>query len=142
MFVIHDGHRGDAQHGRECKHRTRPMGYSQLRPLPQYVGQELQRTNSDPRQLRHRMFAIVMSDAAIIQFHLVGELSHLEAIAGGEHDLVSSALQFRSNGPEERDMRRIIEINPDFFRCGCLGIGMTLGRRNNGQLPRRRVLMI
>jgi hypothetical protein len=53
---------------------------------------------------------------AISQSEEVSQFADLETISGSHDNRVSPALKFVNNRLEERDMRGVFKIDPDFLR--------------------------
>jgi hypothetical protein len=55
----------------------------------------------------------MMTNLPVLHSFHVSELANLEAVSGCEHDLAVKLLEFIHDWLEERNVRRILKVNPD-----------------------------
>ena len=115
------------------------MRYREVGPLADDGGSQLQRPGAEPSHLVESVLAEMTTDDLAWHFEKIDELAHLERIAAGEEHGVAALLQRVNDGCEERNMGRIVEINPDrpFVRARRCDGGVRHGDSQHAPLPDR-----
>ena len=114
LVIVHDDVR-DAQHPRDQLLRPRAVGERQVRLVPDSRGSQLEPPVDEAEKLHQGVLAVVLPDRLAFQPVEIDETGHLEAVAGCDHAVVAAVVQLIDDGLEQRDVRRIVEIDPDFF---------------------------
>ena len=83
--------------------------------LPQHGRRHLQNPHHQSRELGQSVLAIVMANALVLHVKQIRQFADLEAVAGGQNHGVASLLQLFHDGLEERNVRRILQINPNLL---------------------------
>jgi hypothetical protein len=93
------------------------MRNGKVGPLEYDDGEQAQRTPTGSDYFEDA------SLAPVAPYYLAGEMVKLQeftdlvGIPGREDDFIPFLLELFDNWQEKRDVRRIIQIDPDFFRC-------------------------
>jgi hypothetical protein len=58
----------------------------------------------------------MVTHSLALETHALGQLAHLERVPCREHDFMPALLQLANDGLEERHVRRVIEIDPNFHK--------------------------
>ncbi len=83
--------------------------------LPQHGRCHLQNPHYEPCELGQSVFAVMMADALVLHMKQVCQFANLEAVAGGQNHGVAAFLQLLDDGLEERNVRRVLQIDPYLF---------------------------
>ena len=96
------------------------MGYRDVGPFDENSRGQLQYADRETQQLRNPVLTVVVTDFAVLQARKIGKLADLETVPRREENGVPLLLQLADDWQEERDVRRVLEINPDgaLFRGG------------------------
>src|SRR5712672_1240245 len=118
MFVICDLHNRDAK--KKCRKYlgSRSVGDSQVRLLADNGGNEPQRAGASSPYLQELFLSIMMTHDFAIQMEYFHHFNNLVGVTPGHEHGIAERFKFRDNRSEKRNMRRIVEVNPDLFaRC-------------------------
>jgi hypothetical protein len=66
------------------------------------------------------VLAVVVSDSLVLDVKQVRQLTDLETISGSHQHRVSTLLKVLNDRFEERNMGRILQVDPDLFSPGTL----------------------
>ncbi len=79
----------------------------------QHQRQQLQRAPDGPRDLHELVRAVVPPDCRVGEAVVVRQLAHLERVPRRHDHRVPRALQLADDRQEERDVGRVVEVDPD-----------------------------
>jgi hypothetical protein len=57
----------------------------------------------------------MMADLSILETREIGQFASLKAVPSGENNFISSRLHLPDDGKKEWNMRRVLEVDPDFI---------------------------
>jgi hypothetical protein len=89
------------------------MGEGDIGPVPEVEGSELTGTPRQSQDFHHAVPTMMPPDSDVSQALLLGEFADLKCIPRRQNDTVSAPFQFPDDGDEKRDVRRVVEIDPN-----------------------------
>ena len=82
--------------------------------VAQLSRKQLQTAPAQPPNFHKTILAVVTTNFDGCKPHLGGKIADLKRIARRQHNRVTALFKFADDGFEERNVRRIIQVNPDF----------------------------
>ncbi len=83
--------------------------------LTQGEGQQLQGAIKKPEDFHQLVLAVVTSDFRVLQPLLIGKFADLKGVARSQRHVEAARAQLLDDRLEERNVRRVVEIDPDFL---------------------------
>lgn len=113
MLVIINEDGWDAEQVAEEDLRARAVGDTQCRFFAKDEGGQLEGAPGQPGGFREAVLPVVTANLEVLEPFLVGQVADLESVAGGNEQRMAPGAELVNDGLEERNMRSVVEIEPD-----------------------------
>ena len=113
VLVVEQVHAGDAEQTRHDDQRPRPVRHGDVGLRADHERQQLRGTPEGSSDLQALVRPVVTPDGGVREAEVVGQGTDLEGVPGRDHHRVPRSLQLTDDGKEERDVRSVVQVNPD-----------------------------
>jgi len=126
-LVVRDVDAANPKQGRKQHQGAGTVRDADGRPLTENDRRHLQHADAETSQFGQAVLPVMTADLRILQARHIRQFADLEAVPGGQDDFAVSPFQLPDNGLKERNVRGVLEIDPDLPAWPKLCHGMHSG---------------